>query len=38
MRKKAVLIPTLCLAGIALVGASFALLFSVSALPEPGKA
>jgi mono/diheme cytochrome c family protein len=38
MRKKVVLIPVLCLAGIVLVGASFALLFSVSALPEPGKA
>jgi mono/diheme cytochrome c family protein len=37
LRKKAVLIPVLCLAGIALVGVSFASLFNVSAVPEPGN-
>lgn len=37
MRKKAVLIPVFSLAAIALVGASLASSFNLSALPEPGK-
>lgn len=35
MRKKAVLIPVLSLGAIALLGASLALWFDLSALPEP---
>jgi len=37
MRKKAVLIPVLSLSAIALLGASLALSFDLSALPEPGR-
>jgi len=37
MRKKAVLIPVVFLGGIALLGASLALSFDLSALPDPGK-
>lgn len=37
MRRKAVLISVFSLAGITLVGASVALGFSVSALPDPGR-
>ena len=37
MRKKVVLIPVLSLGAIALVGASLALSFDLSALPEPGR-
>ena len=37
MRKRAVLIPVLSLAAIALVGASLTSSFDLSALPEPGR-
>ena len=37
MRKKAALIPVLSLGAIALLGASLALSFDLSALPDPGK-
>ncbi|WP_390905435.1 c-type cytochrome [Occallatibacter riparius] len=37
MRKKAVLIPVLSLAAVALVGASLAASFDLSAVPEPGR-
>ena len=37
MRKKAVLVSVLCLAAIAIVGASLASSFNLSALPDPGR-